>query len=203
LTAMKGFGHTLERRWEQMTQEQRALMLSGIVHDADRMDQIVRLLVDAARVSAGGLELFRERVALADVLEGVREVVERDPEHPPLEWEGEPVEALLDPARLKSTILSFAEALVWWGSGGPILVRTEKRGDGVHVSVRRRCEEPLDDAAVEDLFRPRRPGMGQGSKIGLYVAREVARAQNGRAWGTVDDGWLTFRLELPAEPDDA
>jgi signal transduction histidine kinase len=54
LTAMKGFGYALEKRWPDMTDEQRALMLTGIVHDADRMDQILHLLVDAARVSNGG-----------------------------------------------------------------------------------------------------------------------------------------------------
>ena len=42
LTAMKGFGYALERRWDAMTEEQRALMLQGIVHDADRMDTILR-----------------------------------------------------------------------------------------------------------------------------------------------------------------
>ena len=52
LTAMKGFGYALEKRWNVMTEEQRALMLRGIVHDADRMDAILRLLVDAGRVAA-------------------------------------------------------------------------------------------------------------------------------------------------------
>ena len=34
---MKGFGYALEKRWDMMTEEQRAVMLQGIVHDADRM----------------------------------------------------------------------------------------------------------------------------------------------------------------------
>src|SRR2546425_7700814 len=42
LTAMKGFGYALEKRWNQMTDEQRTIMLRGIVHDADRMDTIIR-----------------------------------------------------------------------------------------------------------------------------------------------------------------
>ena len=51
LTAMKGFGYALERRWDAMTEDQRALMLQGIVHDADRMDTI---LEDARGCRPGG-----------------------------------------------------------------------------------------------------------------------------------------------------
>ena len=66
LTAMKGFGYALEKRWQQLDDDQRDLMLRGIVHDADRMDQIVRLLVDAARVAAGSFELFPDQTDVAD-----------------------------------------------------------------------------------------------------------------------------------------
>ena len=74
LTAMKGFGYALEKRWETMTEEQRALMLRGIVYDADRMDAILRLLVDAGRVASGTLELFPERIDLAELARGDRRV---------------------------------------------------------------------------------------------------------------------------------
>jgi signal transduction histidine kinase len=50
---------------------------------------------------------------------------------------------------------------------------------------------------VDALFGARRPGTGGGSKIGLYVARRVAEAQGGRAWGEQTDGRLTFHVELP------
>ena len=71
LTAMKGFGYALEKRWDSMTEEQRTLMLRGIVYDADRMDGILRLLVDAGRVAAGTLELFPERVDLSELVLGI------------------------------------------------------------------------------------------------------------------------------------
>jgi hypothetical protein len=38
----------------------------------------------------------------------------------------------------------------------------------------------------------------------LYVARRVADAQGGSASGSLDDGLLTFRLELPVPgPEEA
>ena len=200
LTAMKGFGYALERRWEAMTEEQRAMMLQGIVHDADRMDTILRLLVDAARVVDGHLEIFREQVDVGELVRGVAEAQRRDPDHPPVEWIGDIGPVFADPARLKTTLLSFMESLVWWGSEGAIVVDARLRGRTLAVHAWRPVAELRDDE-VEALFTPRRPGEGAGSKIGLFVARGVAEAQGGRCWGSVDDGRLGFHLELPAGPN--
>ena len=143
LTAMKGFGYALEKRWEQMTEDQRALMLRGIVHDADRMDTILRHLVDAARVVGGTLELFPEQVDVAELVRAIAEAMRRDPDHPPIEYEGEPVTVFVDPARLKTTILAFIESLVWWGREGPVRIgatpaRRDVRASGLAAGDRAR-----------------------------------------------------------------
>jgi TrmH family RNA methyltransferase len=200
LTAMKGFGFALEKRWTQMTEEQRALMLQGIVHDADRMDTILRQLVDAARVVGGNLEPFREQVDLSDLVGSIAESQRRDPDHPPVTWTGDPGTVFADPARLRTTILAFIESLVWWAREGPVGVEAERDGDRLHLWITRAGTELSDEEAAA-LFVPRRPGEGAGSKIGLFVARGVAEAQGGSAWGTVADGRLAFHLELPVGPE--
>jgi signal transduction histidine kinase len=195
LTAMKGFGYALGKRWSDMTDEQRDLMLTGIVHDADRMDTIVRQLMDAARVMSGTFQPFAELVDVSDVVRQLAEQQGRDPEHPVVEWAGgEGPKLLLDGGRLKTTLLAFMEALVWWASDGPIRVGSEIREDGLLVWASRSAVGDID---VEGLFAARRPGSGGGSKIGLYVARRVAEAQGGRAWGDLDEGLLSLRVELP------
>ena len=194
LTAMKGFGYALGKRWEDMTDDQRDLMLTGIVYDADRMDTIVRHLVDAARVMSGGFQPFPERTDVGQLVRQVAEQQARDPEHPPVRWTGDDATVLVDAGRLKTSVLAFVEALVWWGSEGPIDVGAQVSDDGrLVVSVSRAAPSDVD---VDALFEARRPGSGGGSKIGLYVARRVAEAQRGTASGVVRDGRLTFRLEL-------
>jgi TrmH family RNA methyltransferase len=199
LTAMKGFGYALEKRWDSMTEEQRAVMLQGIVHDADRMDTIVRQLIDAARVVGGNLEVFAEQVDVAALVLAVADGQRRDPDHPPIDWLGNDAVVFVDPARLRTTLLSFIEALVWWGQDGPISVGASSEGGRLHVWASRDGTELATEEA-EGLFTPRRPGQGGGSKIGLFVSRGVAEAQGGRTWGEVTDGRLTFHIELPAGP---
>ncbi len=196
LTAMKGFGYALEKRWDMMTEEQRAVMLQGIVHDADRMDTILRQLVDAARVVGGNLEIFPEQVDVAELVLAIAENQRRDPDHPAVEWSGEAVTVFVDPARLKTTILAFMEVLVWWGREGSLLVEASLEGSFLHVRVSREASD-LTTEDAESLFIPRRPGQGGGSKIGLFVARGVAESQGGRAWGEVADGRLAFHAEIP------
>ena len=196
LTAMKGFGYALEKRWDIMSEAQRAVMLQGIVHDADRMDTIVRQLVDSARVVAGNLEIFAEQVDVPALVLSIADAQRRDPDHPPIEWTGRPLTVFVDPARLKTALLSFIESLVWWAHEGPVLIGATREGDDLRV-VASRAGADLASEDVEALFIPRRPGQGGGSKIGLFVTRGVAEFCGGRVWGAMDRGTLSFHLSLP------
>jgi len=196
LTAMKGFGYALGKRWDDMSAEQRDMMLRGILHDADRMDTILRQLLDAARVMSGRFEAFLEPADVGAIVSHVAEQQSRDPDHPAIRWGGEAGTVLADAARLKTTILAFAEALVWWGADGDIEVRAHVRDGRLHLTAARTAPR-LDPETLERVFEARAPGSGGASKLGLYVARRVAAAQGGRVWGEHDGDRLVFHLELP------
>jgi TrmH family RNA methyltransferase len=196
LTAMKGFGHSLATRWDQMTEEQRAIMLAGIVYDTDRLNGILRQLVDAARLAAGSLELFPERVDVERLVTTVSESLARDPDHPPLVWRSGPVEAFVDPERLRMILEAFVESLVWWTSDGPVDVEAELADGRLVLRTTRRGTE-LSQEGAERLFQPRAPGTGAGSKIGLFVALGVASAQGGTASARVEGDTLSFVLDVP------
>jgi signal transduction histidine kinase len=199
LTAMKGFGHALATRWEQMTEEQRALMLSGIVYDTDRLNEILRLLVDAARLAAGSLDLFPERVDVEGLVGAIAGSLARDPDHPHVVWQGEAREVFVDPQRLRTVLEAFIESVVWWTNEGPVEVDAAVRDARLVVRVSRRGTE-LTQEQAERLFRPREPGTGAGSKIGLFVSLGIAAAQGGEATVRVEEGRLVFALDVPAGP---
>jgi signal transduction histidine kinase len=181
-----------------MAEEDRTLMLQGIVYDTDRLNMIVRQLVDAARVVGEALELYPELVDVTALVEKVAQSAARDPDRPPIVWEGSdrPV-AFLDPDRLQLVLEAFIEAEVWWAGEGAIRV-TARRTDGRLVLEAFRAGTELAPETAVALFEPRAPGTGAGSKIGLFVARGVAEAQGGTVTVEVADGGLRFRLDVPA-----
>ena len=200
LTAMKGFGHALSTRWEQMTTEQRDLMLQGIAYDTERLNTIVRQLVDAARLTAGGLDLFPERTEVGALVEQIATSLSLDPDHPPIEWSGGEVVALIDPERLRLVIEAFIESLVWWANEGPVRL-SARRHEGRLLLEACRDVTTLTQEQADQLFRPRAPGTGAGSKIGLFVALGVAEAQGGTASARVD-GSLCFVLDVSVLADE-
>lgn len=203
LTAMKGIGHALATRWDQMTPRDRNLMLQGIQHDTDRLNAILRQLVDAARIAAGSLDLFPERADVRKTVEAISASLAQDPDHAGLEWTGpDELVAFVDPERLQLVLEAFVESLAWWANEGPVRIQGRLR-EGRLIVDARRSETRLTQEEADRLFWPRAPGGGSGSKIGLFVARGVAAAQGGSASAVVADGDLAFRLDVavPPEPD--
>jgi TrmH family RNA methyltransferase len=199
LTAMKGFGFALAGRWDSLTDEHRETMLQGIVYDTERMDAIVKQLVDAARITGGRLELYPENVDVGELVRTLAESSRMDPEHPPIRWTGAEVHVLVDPSRLRVAVAAFVEAALWWAREGPIEV-SARAGDGrLHVEVFRSGAEVAADE-LDSLFAARAPGTGAGSKIGLFVTKGVAEAQGGSVRAEIDAGGLRFHLDVPA-PD--
>ena len=200
LTAMKGFGHALSTRWEQMTTAQRDLMLQGIAYDTERLNTIVRQLVDAARLTAGALDLFPERTDVGSLVDQIATSLSlATPISPPIEWSGGEVVAFVDPERLRLVLEAFIESLVWWANEGPVRVdarrqegRLVRRGaPGRHRRSRRR--------SAERCSAHRAPGTGSGSKIGL-----VRGARRRRGAGRDDLGARERRCaRLRARPSGA
>jgi signal transduction histidine kinase len=194
LTAIKGFTSTIVSRWSRLDDSQRLMMLEGIGQDAARMEVIVGQLVDAARLITGTLRLEPARTDLLEVAGAARDELAKW-----AEWEvevvGAPAFAHADPAKVRGMLIGMAESAQWWGEKGPVQFEVTA-GPQPSVTVSR-AGPSLDAEVVAGLFRPRVPGSGGGSKVGLYVARALAGAQGGRLEVAGDEG-IHLRLTLPA-----
>ncbi|MBI4259399.1 MAG: hypothetical protein HY658_02425 [Actinobacteria bacterium] len=196
LTAVKGFVTTLRRRWADLAEEQRSHMLEAIAHDAERLNVVVKLLVDAARLSGGGLELHPEPVDVRPLVEGVAASAERGTSGLDVGWEGGDVRAVVDPERIRLVVGAMLEAAVWWAEEGPVAVRG-RVGEGALEIEMDRAGAAVEPGEVEALFGARSPGSGRGTKMGMYVARGIARAAGGDVTAEVRGGALHLLARVP------
>src|SRR5204862_1566213 len=128
----------------------------------DRMNGVLRELVDASRLATGRLELAPELVELGEVVGRVVARAAADPDHPAVVWEGADLALYSDPERLRGAISAMVEAAIWWGQEGPVHVRATHGAGDVEIEVTRAATD-LTAQQAGALFAPRRPGEGAGT----------------------------------------
>lgn len=209
LTTLVAQAQLLERRAQRHPEA--PVDLAGVqrlVREANRLNLLVRDLLDASRLERGVLVQEREPV---DLVELVREVCERhDSERHPCRVEASgPVVGVYDRVRIAQVLENLVEnAIKYSPAGGDVEVRVW-REDEVHLSVTDHgIGIPAADLLhVFDRFHRganvddrRFSGMG----LGLYICREIARQHGGDIEvNSVPGRGTTFTVTLPvtaAEP---
>jgi TrmH family RNA methyltransferase len=195
VTGIRSLSITLQDRGDRLTPDQREMLVDGIVHESERVDLLIRQLVDAARVASGHLDFHVEEFDVADVVAELAAFTAVDPDHPELVWMSGSVPVVTDRLRLRQALGAFVEAQVWFAFEGSIEIVATASHKQLTLEVSR-GEPSVTQSEAEQLFLPRQPGAGSGSKIGLYVTRAVAEAGGGSAAATVDDR-LRLKLVVP------
>jgi signal transduction histidine kinase len=177
---------------------QRAL---GVIQSsAQRMSRLVEHLLDASRTRAGvELPLARSAVDLCAIVQQVAaEIAPRDPERPVQlecagdtrgDWDGDRL------AQLFSNLLGNA---LQHGEGGPVVVHVDgTEGAIVRASVRNSGSIP--EALRPKLFEPWESGARRSGRVGLglFIARNIARAHRGTLELEPTAGATTFVLAIP------
>lgn len=178
--------------------------LSGLVHEVDRLEEIVSRLLQFSR--ADGQELTPsdlnpvviEAARLASgpaEARGVKVEVELDGELPPV--------AMAPSALLQVFRNLTTNALQAMSTGGTLRLATRRDSlrDEVHVSVAD-TGPGLAAESLKHLFEPFYTTKAEGTGLGLAIAREIALAHRGelKAANRSDHVGAIFTLTLPAAP---
>lgn len=174
-----------------------------MLRSAERMRRIIEDVLDYTRARAGAmLPVSRAPMRLDDLLHDVVQEIEMA--HPErvveLDQTG-PIEGSWDPERLRQVLTNLLENAITHGGSAPVRVGVDERGgDGVRLCVWNRGR-PIPESDIPLLFEPFRKGVGsprRGLGLGLFIAREIARAHGGEISVTSDpDRGTGFVVRLP------
>jgi PAS domain S-box-containing protein len=213
ITPIKGYVELLRNKGAGMAEDKRQEMLRIISERAEHMARLVEDLLLASRISSGrpGTALpgiRRERTDLVGVARKASADYLRDPGcRLALELPHEPLEVDADPMRLSQVLANLLSNAHKYSPGDrPVVLRLWRDGEVAKAAVVDRGRGiPRDELdKVFDKFHRVEDPMTMttgGTGLGLYIARELARAMGGEveAVSVLHHG-STFTLRLPLAP---
>jgi signal transduction histidine kinase len=177
----------------------------------DEMNELVLQMTEMARLQDGN----NLRPELLDLRDVVREAVDRTrssagaSHHLVTDDPGRPMSVMADRFRVRTVLTNLiGNAIKYSPRGGEVRVSVQNTGGSVRVSVSDHGVG-IDAGQLNRLFQPfsrlRGQGAAPGLGLGLYVAREIARAHQGDLTARSNtDGGSTFVLTLPQlKPEDS
>jgi signal transduction histidine kinase len=180
-------------------------MLDAINRSADRIDRIMRELLDAQQIELGRFQVTIERVDVTDLVEDVvNRVGGASPNHRIGFSATERLTVFGDPERLREVMRILLDNAVRYSPGGGAIEVSVRRVDtGVEVAVRDHgvgIPRNRQGRVFQRFYRAHAgtPHDYGGTGLGLYVARTIIARHGGRIWfETEEDRGTTFSFRIP------
>jgi PAS domain S-box-containing protein len=205
-TLIEGYAMTLEKYGMEMSRDDLADSLAGVVRGVEKLTGVVNDLLDLSRIERGFMSLERgEHAILPLILDAVSEMTVRagDSTIEVTHSEDQGVAWLDSDKFMRLMVIILDNAVKYSPPGSPIKVSLEKSGEEALVSVmdrgtgipekeRSRIFDRFYQA--EEVLHHSSPGLG----LGLYIAKRIVEAHGGRIWCEArKGGGSVFRFTLP------
>jgi two-component system sensor histidine kinase KdpD len=204
LGIIQGSASSLREAGDRMRPEDRTALLDSILEESDRMNRLIRNLLDMIRVETGTLQVQKEWQPLEDAV-GVAliRMGDRLANHP-VDVRLPPEMALipLDSVLLEQVFINLLEnAVKYTPPGTPIEITALDHPEVVTVTVADRGPGLVhgEEALIfEKFFRTAEAPVGAGVGLGLAICRGIVMAHGGRIWAENRvDGGAAFHFTLP------
>ena len=205
MASVIGCAQTLNRRWRELTQEQRESFLALIESETSRLSDLVGDVLDTSRIEAGTFpyafdrvdveELVRQTAAVVSLgQDEVRVTTHVPPALPPVQGDRERLRQLLWNLlanAVKYTVTGDEVEVAAASEDGVVALSVRDHGPGIPAEAHRLIFEKFGRVSQGGLSKP-------GAGLGLYIARSIAEAHG----GTLDvesatGAGATFTVRLP------
>ena len=203
LAAILGSADSLLDAGSNLSPESRKGLLENIRDEAERLNRLLRNLLEMTRLSAGALKVVKTPQPLEEPIGSAlarlgqrladRKVTVQIPEDFPMV----PVDGILIEQALFNL---FENALKYTPAGCPLEVAASLNGNTAVVEVMDRGPGLAEgeEEAVFEKFHRGRDASGGGTGLGLAVAKGILEAHEGKLTASNrPGGGAAFRLELP------
>ena len=202
VSGVLGFLQTTLDHWETMRDEDRHDAVRRAYANARRLQATARDVLDTEGIEAGEFGYVKHPIDVADEVRTSVESFASSNTALTLTLPAEPAIVNGDPDRIQQVLANLLEnALKFASTDAPVEVSVARTGEVVRIAVSDRgvgIEADQIDR-IFDKFVRTREGTVTGTGLGLYIARRIVEAHEGRIWATsVPGGWTTFIVELPA-----
>jgi two-component system, OmpR family, sensor histidine kinase KdpD len=202
LAVITGATSTLLQGERTIDDATRRDLLNTVLEEAERLNRLIRNLLDMTRLESGTLRVHKEWLSLEEMVGsalshldarlGAREVRVELPKALPLVpgdavlLEQVLINLLENAAKYSNEAIEIrAEALP-----GEVLVEVNDRGAGIPAGEEERI--------FDKFHRSARAGAREGVGLGLTICRAIATAHGGKVWANNrPDGGASFRFTLP------
>jgi signal transduction histidine kinase/HAMP domain-containing protein len=204
---IKSYATTLLRDDTPIAPETRKHFLEIIDEETDKLEHMLKELLDASRLQAGRLAIERRPTPLGALLERsvdkARHSLEESGHEVELRLPGEDPVVEADPLRIEQVLDNLLEnAARYSDPGSPIEVSLTAPDDDAHIRVTNQGNG-LATTELEQIFEPFYRGENSrarrvhGAGLGLAICRGIVHAHDGRIWADSSDGTTSFLLTIP------
>jgi PAS domain S-box-containing protein len=206
LTSIYGFAETLLREDVLFGEEERRTFLGYITSEAERLTSIVDVLLSAARLDAGDLQVELAptdvRTVVSEVVGGVEEPTANGHRFV-LDLPDSPLAAQADRDKLRQVLSALLDNAVKFSPyGGTVTVAARRTGDAVEVTVEDEGVG-IPQSEQERIFRKFYRGgeTSSGTGLGLFIAQGLVKAMGGDITVQSEEGkGSQFTFDLPLAP---
>jgi two-component system sensor histidine kinase KdpD len=204
LTAIRASLEALASVELQLDERRRDALLQTALLESERLDRMVRNLLDLSRLQAGVARPALRLRPVDGLLDAALRQFPLDESRIDVSCTGGPL-VNVDPAQLERVLVNLLENALKFSPAGErievdvtqrgseVLLRVTDRGPGLPASERERVFEPFQRGAAARA--------GSGAGLGLAIARGFVEANGGRLWAEASGEGASFVVALPTSAD--